>query len=291
MHVHCSGKGSPTVVIENGFDEFSTDWVLVQEKIAKFTRVCTYDRPGYAWSAPGPKPRTYDQINLDLHEALKAAGERGPLVLAGHSFGGPVIWNYTKRYPNEVSGLVFAEAVGESHRILMGPKTALIADFAEHKAIPEPHLKITETDRPAKRTEGPDPDAAKITPPYDRLPRELQNAHSWAMMQLALSDAEDSERAWSPEYLALWRARSQKGSLGDVPVIVLARRNGGFGEGHGIPAAQLETERKLEQANLAALSRRGELRFVEGGHEIQLEAPDEVARAVSDLVHAARSRK
>ena len=32
LHVHCMGKGSPTVVVENGFDEFSTDWVLVRNR-------------------------------------------------------------------------------------------------------------------------------------------------------------------------------------------------------------------------------------------------------------------
>ena len=30
IHIHCTGKGQPTVVIENGFDEFSFDWMKVQ---------------------------------------------------------------------------------------------------------------------------------------------------------------------------------------------------------------------------------------------------------------------
>src|SRR3954468_1620782 len=123
LHVHCVGKGLPTVVIENGFDEFSTDWVMVQEQVAKFTRVCTYGRAGYAWSDPGPKPQTYSQINVELHEALSKLNEERPLVLVGHSFGGPVIWNYTTLYPKEVAGLLFAEAVGADHRIIMGKET------------------------------------------------------------------------------------------------------------------------------------------------------------------------
>ena len=59
LHVNCSGKGSPTVVIENGLGDFSFDWILVQTRVAKFTRICAYDRAGYAWSDPGPKPRTF----------------------------------------------------------------------------------------------------------------------------------------------------------------------------------------------------------------------------------------
>ena len=47
LHVHCTGKGSPTVVVENGLGDYSFDWILVQEKVASFTRICTYDRAGY----------------------------------------------------------------------------------------------------------------------------------------------------------------------------------------------------------------------------------------------------
>ncbi len=48
LHVYCTGKGSPTVVVENGLGDFSFDWILVQSRIAEFTRICTYDRAGYS---------------------------------------------------------------------------------------------------------------------------------------------------------------------------------------------------------------------------------------------------
>jgi hypothetical protein len=44
LHVNCTGRGSPTVVVENGLGDFSSDWVLVQGIVEKFTRICTYDR-------------------------------------------------------------------------------------------------------------------------------------------------------------------------------------------------------------------------------------------------------
>src|ERR1700691_5597255 len=65
LHVNCTGNGSPTVVVENGLGDFSFDWILVQSRVARFTRICTYDRAGYAWSDPGPKPRTFSQLNLE----------------------------------------------------------------------------------------------------------------------------------------------------------------------------------------------------------------------------------
>src|ERR1700719_3584336 len=38
LHVNCTGHGSPTVVLESGFEEFSFDWILVQSRLEKFTR-------------------------------------------------------------------------------------------------------------------------------------------------------------------------------------------------------------------------------------------------------------
>ena len=83
LHIDCQGTGTPTVIVENGFEEFSFDWTFVQSKVAGFTRICTYDRAGYAWSDPGPAPRTFDQMNIELHDALAKLGERGPFVLVG----------------------------------------------------------------------------------------------------------------------------------------------------------------------------------------------------------------
>lgn len=39
----------------------------MQGPVSKFARMVTYDRAGYAWSDPGPTPRTFRQIALELH--------------------------------------------------------------------------------------------------------------------------------------------------------------------------------------------------------------------------------
>jgi hypothetical protein len=46
MHLHCTGEGSPTVILEAGMNDFYVSWVKVQPEIAKTTRVCSYDRAG-----------------------------------------------------------------------------------------------------------------------------------------------------------------------------------------------------------------------------------------------------
>ena len=58
LHLNCTGTGSPTVIIEAGWENWSTLWAAyVQPEVAKTTRVCTYDRAGMGWSEAGPLPR------------------------------------------------------------------------------------------------------------------------------------------------------------------------------------------------------------------------------------------
>jgi pimeloyl-ACP methyl ester carboxylesterase len=66
----------------------SVDWLMVQPEVAKFSRLCSSDRPGYGWSDSGPAPRGSLQIAHELKQLLQACGEIGPYVLVGHSMGG-----------------------------------------------------------------------------------------------------------------------------------------------------------------------------------------------------------
>jgi pimeloyl-ACP methyl ester carboxylesterase len=283
VHLHCTGKGSPTVVVENGFDEFSFDWTLVQERVEKFARICTYDRAGYAWSEPGPKPRTYAQLNLELHELLTKAAEHGPYVLVGHSFGGPVVRNYAMTYPREVAGIVLVDTVAESQRVVIGKQAMRLDAMAKGVPIPKPRMHMLATDRPKIETRQ-EPEQGKIEPPYDRLPDASQKLHLWADPLPNREDAQGSERQWSPEYLAKWVAAPDSVRLGKVPLIVLSRERGGYGDGLDIPAAKLESERRQAQLGLAEFSSAGKHRFVNSGHDMQVEAPDEVASAIKDVV-------
>src|SRR5260370_12941187 len=81
LHVNCTGKGSPTVVVENGLGDFSLDWTLVQARVSDFTRICTYDRAGYPWSDPGLKPPTFPPFHLDLLHPRSKLVAHAPLCV------------------------------------------------------------------------------------------------------------------------------------------------------------------------------------------------------------------
>ena len=80
------------------------------EDIASFTRVCAYDRAGFAWSEAGPEPRTAGNLASELSDLLRTAGVDPPFVLSGHSFGGVVVQVFASQFPDEVAGLVLVDA-------------------------------------------------------------------------------------------------------------------------------------------------------------------------------------
>ncbi len=110
LHLYCTGKGSPTTVIEAGWGDSSASWGWVQPEVAKTTRICTYDRAGMGWSEVGTQPRTARQFAKELHSLLVKAREPGPYILVGHSLGGFTMIVYAHDYQTEVAGLVLIDA-------------------------------------------------------------------------------------------------------------------------------------------------------------------------------------
>ena len=129
MYLKCRGTGSPTVVLVGGLKASAEDWSIADKsapavfpEVSKFTRVCSYDRPGTpvdekpSRSDPVPQPTTAKDAVADLLALLSAAGETGPYVLVGHSYGGLVVRLYASTYPKDVSGLVLVDALSEGLR-------------------------------------------------------------------------------------------------------------------------------------------------------------------------------
>jgi pimeloyl-ACP methyl ester carboxylesterase len=111
MHIHCTGAGSPTVVLEAGLGETSyamAGWIA--PAVAQVTRVCVYDRAGYGWSEATSGPHDGIAVTTDLHTLLAQAQEKGPYVLAGHSTGGVYSRVFAARYPDDVAGMVLLDS-------------------------------------------------------------------------------------------------------------------------------------------------------------------------------------
>lgn len=110
LHMHCTGNGSPTVVLNNGTGEVSQSWARITPAVAATTRVCAYDRAGQGWSDDASHPQDGRAIATDLHALLNAAGEHGPYVLVGHSLGGVYAMTFAAQYPRDVAGMVLLDS-------------------------------------------------------------------------------------------------------------------------------------------------------------------------------------
>lgn len=116
LRLDCAGEnkgGSPTVILESGFGSPASVWDKVQPEVAKFTRVCSYDRAGLGASEPVTAPRTVVAVTEELHALLSKAKVPGPYVLVGHSLGGMLVRIYASYYPSEVVGMVLVDSAHE----------------------------------------------------------------------------------------------------------------------------------------------------------------------------------
>src|SRR5438093_10371852 len=111
LYVHCTGSGSPTVVLVSGLAETSVYWGgWIAPAVAQNTTVCAYDRAGQGWSDPPASPQDGAAVATDLHNLLDHARIPGPYVLVGHSPGGAYARVFAARYPDQVAGMVFLDS-------------------------------------------------------------------------------------------------------------------------------------------------------------------------------------
>lgn len=278
LHLHCMGSGSPAVIMENGQSSFSIDWALVQPEVAKLTRVCTYDRAGYAWSERGPATGSVEQTTDDLHLLLRTAGVRPPYVLVGHSIGGLYVQGYQRRYPREVAGLVLIDPAGEEGaKYMVNGKDMPIYEMtgADMRTAFKPlFIKPPHYDPPTK-----------IEEPFDRLPPKLQPLRLWASQKFfaemdVINDLITAD-SWRGEFIALRRRRlASPQPLGSLPLIVIGRNQ------------EDNDTRQKDLRNLTALSSAGKLIIAENsGHAIHLYRPDLVVQSIRQVLSAARNKK
>ena len=289
LHLNIQGNGSPSVIFENGSADFSFVWSLVQPEVARFTKTVSYDRSGYAWSEPGPVPRTSKQICFELHTALKNAGIKAPYILVGQSFGGFLVRAFVRYYPNEVAGMVLVDAVQEDERIFMGSDTPMrIRQFAQGRPLPsvQTYFKSVSINKEASALD------SNIEFPLNKLLPAIQRVQIWAQSQLSYREAAMAEMDWSPEDVADMYKHKDIPSykLGNIPLIVLTRGSGGYGG--RTDSAELENERLKLQGELAHLSTNSK-HFIDknSGHNIHLEDPSTVIDAIKEIFWAIKNNK
>ena len=285
MHIYCVGEGSPTVILDAGFGDFSATWVQVQPEVAKTTRVCSYDRTGYGWSDPSPQPRTAGRISDELHILLVNANIQGPYMLVGHSLGGLLLRVYAHKYPDEVVGMILVDSTHEDQYIRLTG------------AVPA-YLEVLE--RGNEQMYG-----------QYRLFGLLSSSGVMALVPQSIPNPGYSEENFE-QYKAIWattgffdailaegqalddvlaEARAmQITSFGNLPLIVLSSGISGSNPNFSdVENQQLNEIRQTLQSDLAALSSNNKQIIAENsGHYIQSDRPDLVIDAIREMLDSLR---
>ncbi len=118
LYLWVSGSSSlPTIVLDHSLG--GIDGYFLIDELAKITRVCIYDRPGYGWSDTSPLPRTSENIVRELDRLLVNADIRPPYILIGNSFGSYNVRLYAHHFPEKVVGMVLTDGLEETGMLKM----------------------------------------------------------------------------------------------------------------------------------------------------------------------------
>ena len=109
LYLHCTGEGSPTLVLEGGDEDTSDSYGFAEDALSGVTRTCVYDRANLGQSDPDPRRRGLDELVDDLTQVLEYGEVPGPYVLVGTSGGGYITAGFAYENPEQVVGMVFVE--------------------------------------------------------------------------------------------------------------------------------------------------------------------------------------
>ena len=260
IHLYCTGHGSSTVLIEPGMGNDWVSWRHVSLKLAQTARVCVYDRAGYGWSDPGPKPRTAERIAGELHALLAKADIGGPFILVAHSFGAYVARIYANRFPESLGGVILVDPSSENATIA---STVPIAAFAQQAGL------------------------LSVIPPlgWQQLKRLYEGDSA---LPAGLKDLPPAYRHRAVIGSSLEQLRTERNEFDSLSLTEAEVRSTRFPE--SLPLTVLTAMRGASpnhrevQRKIALLSTQGKQLLAEtSGHAIQLDQPELIVNAILEL--------
>ncbi|WP_406707184.1 alpha/beta fold hydrolase [Tunturiibacter gelidoferens] len=279
VHLYCIGEGSPTVMIVGA--AFSFDWGLVQPEVAKWTRVCTFDPSGNAWSDPFQTPTLIppsqnsnqtpiekttptctDRVD-EIHRLLTKMPIHGPYVLVGFSVG--ALWEriYAARYPDNIAGMIIVDHAFLPDLGKSAPPHVSPSQGSSHRYSP-----------PVLLSEAPIVMGFEDDSNFSRLPARDQELHMWALSQHPVRPG--PEMAADCFALISEVTGERRYPLGDMPLWVINTSN------------ESQDYRAL-QRKLLALSRTSKQIIAwHSSHMVPIDEPDLITRAIREAVERER---
>jgi pimeloyl-ACP methyl ester carboxylesterase len=306
INMYCMGSGTPAVVFDAGFEDWSPAWATIQPAVAAWTQACSYDRAGSGFSDPGPLPRSSLNIAQDLYAALQKANIKGPYVLVGHSFGSFNTRMFADQHMSDVAGLVLVDA--SDYDLLTATPAEVAADHAHIAAIASglqacggavAHYRPLPTMPPR-----PNSPAVECNRQFFRgLPEKMFSAQLNAQL---LKEVLKSDRQYvasaseiqnlAPDGETMTYLRMERRSFGNRPVRILTALNHNYdtpetpADVRKKDAAEERVHQQTQALFLSLSTDSKQLLAPESGHYIQFDDPALVLGAIHDVVERSRAR-
>jgi pimeloyl-ACP methyl ester carboxylesterase len=252
LHVLAEGpeNGRPTIILFGGGHAPGTSMRFIHDALKEDYRSVLIDRPGMGWSGPARFPVSTAGEARQMWDALDKVGAKGPVLLAGHSFGGLLAANMARLRPERVHALVVMDATPPDV-ILYGPRLEELSelssdpwwngffglfaiDFQKLKGKPETPPAYAELDRKIAKAMGRD---NLIQRTFITRPRAQMAAHS---IFQELTPQGMADVAYETGFF--------EGELGDMPLYLLAPQN-------AVGISDVSTFRNAEEREAMRLQR------------------------------------
>jgi pimeloyl-ACP methyl ester carboxylesterase len=291
IHLACIGKGAPTVIFSAGMADWSGDWRFVQPIIAKTTRTCAWDRAGNGLSGPSPDVQDVIHTEGDLEAVLRAAGEKGPFVMVGHSLGAFDSLRFTDRNRAAVVGMVLVDpSFPDMERLMTRAAPATMGFFNQ------------DIDREMVRVRRciDDLNAGRASRDAFRTMCTINGQGFPSNLTDAFSRLEQDPRQWRTYLSNLGQMRrtarlmiDRNRKYGSLPLVVLSAGrlplppNLPGNVALGVPS--VERQILAGHQALARLSSSGTQSVVaDAAHDIEHDDPDAVVKAIDEVVEKVR---
>jgi pimeloyl-ACP methyl ester carboxylesterase len=271
--IEAGGESNPTVVLVAGAGEMALDWAIILPVLANRYRIVAYDRAGLGASDP-IAPLT---VETELEDLVALLANVGPAVVVGHSWGGLLAQLAAFAQPDPILGLVLVDSTHEDvfasiPWVLNAASAVMLTGL----------LLLTPIGLFGRIAQGIGRSLAQRCTEDPRIRILISDAYVASYATHSQVRTIRSENRLAVRSAALVRQVRAVSTLPDVPVVVLSATA-------GKPRSVRELATTLAQ-QVAASASVGEHIVVDGsGHYIHHDRPEQVIKAIDDVVEAARA--
>jgi len=139
LHFVITKAGEPTILLEAGGGADASQWVEIQQKLAKETNatIISYDRAGYGKSELPNNSYDIKREAQDLNRCLNALGVH-KIILVGHSYGAFLNQAYQFMYPENIQVIILADPNNIAFVDSVGIRILMRIPFDTTKALSIP---------------------------------------------------------------------------------------------------------------------------------------------------------